>query len=229
MFQCFVAAAAAAPCIVFLDEFEAIAPKRGADSTGVTDRVVNQLLCHLDGVEGRAGVYVLAATARPDMIDAALMRPGRLDKLLLCDFPNEDERTDILHAIARKMHVASDVDLAAVARRCVDFSGADLQALLATAQLNAVHEQLDAASSSASNGSLVAAASPPPVPNVPAPRLLITAAHIDAAAAAARLSVSATDRARFARIYGEFTGSRKAAASEATERSSAVGSRVAQM
>jgi peroxin-1 len=121
--ELFGRAAAAAPCVVFMDEFEAIAPQRGADSTGVTDRVVNQLLCHLDGVEGRSGVYVLAvrwhsllivmqlffsaklivllaqfeqATSRPDMIDAALMRPGRLDKLIMCDFPDADEREDIL-------------------------------------------------------------------------------------------------------------------------------------
>jgi peroxin-1 len=75
-------AATAAPAILFFDEFEAIAPKRGGESTGVTDRVVNQFLCQLDGVEGRSGVYVLAASSRPDMIDPALLRPGRLDKAI---------------------------------------------------------------------------------------------------------------------------------------------------
>ena len=80
----FARAAAAAPAVLFLDEFDSIAPRRGADNTGVTDRLVNQLLTFLDGVEARKGVYVLAATSRPDMIDPALLRPGRLDKALYC-------------------------------------------------------------------------------------------------------------------------------------------------
>ena len=66
----------AKPCVLFFDEFESIAPRRGHDSTGVTDRVVNQLLTQMDGVEGLDGVYVLAATSRPDLIDPALLRPG---------------------------------------------------------------------------------------------------------------------------------------------------------
>jgi peroxin-1 len=69
---------------VFFDEFEALAPRRGQDNTGVTDRVVNQLLTFLDGVEGKAeGVYVLAATSRPDLLDLAILRPGRLDKHIM--------------------------------------------------------------------------------------------------------------------------------------------------
>lgn len=76
----FARAARASPCILFFDEFDAIAPKRGHDNTGVTDRVVNQLLTELDGVEGLEGVFVVAATSRPDLIDAALLRPGRLDR-----------------------------------------------------------------------------------------------------------------------------------------------------
>ncbi|KAJ2817506.1 Peroxisome biosynthesis protein pex1, partial [Coemansia furcata] len=76
-------AAAAAPCVLFFDEFDAIAPRRGHDNTGVTDRVVNQFLTEMDGAEGLAGVYVLAATSRPDLIDPALLRPGRLDKAFL--------------------------------------------------------------------------------------------------------------------------------------------------
>ena len=93
-------AAAAAPCALFFDEFDAIAPRRGHDSTGVTDRVVNQFLTELDGVEGLAGVTVLAATSRPDLIDPALLRPGRLDRLLLCPFPNRRDRRDVLRVAA---------------------------------------------------------------------------------------------------------------------------------
>uniref|UniRef100_A0A671NXN3 Peroxisomal ATPase PEX1 n=1 Tax=Sinocyclocheilus anshuiensis TaxID=1608454 RepID=A0A671NXN3_9TELE len=78
----------AKPCILFFDEFDSLAPRRGHDNTGVTDRVVNQLLTQLDGVEGLTGVYVLAATSRPDLIDPALLRPGRLDKSLYCPPPD---------------------------------------------------------------------------------------------------------------------------------------------
>ena len=85
-------ARAAKPCVLFFDEFDAIAPKRGHDSTGVTDRVVNQMLTEMDGAEGLEGVYVLAATSRPDLIDGALLRPGRLDKSLECGMPTEEER-----------------------------------------------------------------------------------------------------------------------------------------
>jgi peroxin-1 len=67
----------------------------GHDSTGVTDRVVNQMLTEMDGAQGLDGVYVLAATSRPDLIDSALLRPGRLDKSLICDMPNEEERLEV--------------------------------------------------------------------------------------------------------------------------------------
>lgn len=79
----------AKPCILFFDEFDSLAPRRGHDSTGVTDRVVNQLLTQLDGVESLSGVCVLAATSRPDLLDPALLRPGRLDKQILCPLPNK--------------------------------------------------------------------------------------------------------------------------------------------
>ncbi len=88
----FERAQAAKPCILFFDEFDSIAPKRGHDHSGVTDRVVNQLLTQMDGAEGLEGVFVLAATSRPDLIDAALLRPGRLDKSLFCDIPLQAER-----------------------------------------------------------------------------------------------------------------------------------------
>jgi len=91
----FERASAAKPCVLFFDEFDSIAPKRGHDSTGVTDRVVNQLLTQMDGAEGLDGVYVLAATSRPDLIDSALLRPGRLDKALLCDMPNVNDRKEV--------------------------------------------------------------------------------------------------------------------------------------
>ncbi|RKP24914.1 P-loop containing nucleoside triphosphate hydrolase protein, partial [Syncephalis pseudoplumigaleata] len=90
----FERAKAARPSILFFDEFDSIAPRRGHDSTGVTDRVVNQMLTEMDGAEQLEGVYVLAATSRPDLIDPALLRPGRLDKSILCGMPNEAERNE---------------------------------------------------------------------------------------------------------------------------------------
>lgn len=135
----FQRAQAAKPCILFFDEFDALAPRRGHDSTGVTDRVVNQLLTELDGVEGLQGVYVLAATSRPDLIDPALLRPGRLDKSLYCPPPNQEARLDILKALSSGLSLAPDVDLQQLAAVTEQFTGADLKALLYNAQLEAVH------------------------------------------------------------------------------------------
>lgn len=82
-------AQSASPCILFFDEFDALAPRRGHDNTGVTDRVVNQLLTQLDGVEKLENVFILASTSRPDLIDPALLRPGRLDKCVYCPMPDK--------------------------------------------------------------------------------------------------------------------------------------------
>lgn len=141
-------AQAAKPCVLFFDEFDSIAPKRGHDSTGVTDRVVNQLLTQMDGAEGLSGVYVLAATSRPDLIDPALLRPGRLDKSLLCDMPAAEDRLDIIKALFSKVRLSnelteSDDALEEVARRTEGFSGADMQALVSNSQLEAIHDVLD--------------------------------------------------------------------------------------
>ncbi|KAI9644030.1 Peroxisome biosynthesis protein pex1 [Ciborinia camelliae] len=144
----FERAEAARPCVLFFDEFDSIAPKRGHDSTGVTDRVVNQLLTQMDGAEGLSGVYVLAATSRPDLIDPALLRPGRLDKSLICDLPNLEDRFDILKALGKKLKLSEEVrdspegGLFEIARRTEGYSGADLQALISNAQLEAIHDVL---------------------------------------------------------------------------------------
>jgi SpoVK/Ycf46/Vps4 family AAA+-type ATPase len=157
----FERAASCRPCILFFDEFEAIAPRRGQDSTGVTDRVVNQLLCELDGVEALRGVFVLAASNRPELIDPALLRPGRLDRKLFCPLPDIEGRAAILQALMRRLRCSApllSMDFAqSLAARCDGFSGADLQALLYNAQLAAIHERLhtdapdDAARSSSRN------------------------------------------------------------------------------
>lgn len=146
----FERAESARPCVLFFDEFDSIAPKRGHDSTGVTDRVVNQLLTQMDGAEGLSGVYVLAATSRPDLIDPALLRPGRLDKSLLCDMPSLDDRLDILQALSKKLSISQDnlgvadqhKSLSEVAHRTAGYSGADLQAVIYNAHLEAIHDVL---------------------------------------------------------------------------------------
>ncbi|KAI1178781.1 P-loop containing nucleoside triphosphate hydrolase protein [Nemania sp. FL0916] len=144
----FERASAAKPCVLFFDEFDSIAPKRGHDSTGVTDRVVNQLLTQMDGAEGLSGVYVLAATSRPDLIDPALLRPGRLDKSLLCDFPNLEDRIDIIQALGKKVKLSEEIlssgdGLTELGKRTEGFTGADLQALMSNAQLEAIHDVLN--------------------------------------------------------------------------------------
>ena len=144
-------AEAARPCVLFFDEFDSIAPKRGHDSTGVTDRVVNQLLTQMDGAEGLSGVYVLAATSRPDLIDPALLRPGRLDKSLLCDMPSYEDRLDILRALSSGLKLSPQIvsqkssanNLSDIAIRTEGYSGADLQAVVYNAQLEAIHDVLD--------------------------------------------------------------------------------------
>ncbi|KND02495.1 AAA family ATPase peroxin 1 [Spizellomyces punctatus DAOM BR117] len=141
----FERASAAKPCVLFFDEFDSIAPRRGHDNTGVTDRVVNQMLTQMDGAEGLDGVYVLAATSRPDIIDPALLRPGRLDKSLFCGMPEFEERLEILRAVANKLSLSPSVDLSHYAERTAGYSGADLQALLYNAHLEAIHEVIDAA------------------------------------------------------------------------------------
>ncbi|GAB7355216.1 hypothetical protein MBLNU459_g5770t1 [Dothideomycetes sp. NU459] len=145
-------AEAARPCVLFFDEFDSIAPKRGHDSTGVTDRVVNQLLTQMDGAEGLSGVYVLAATSRPDLIDPALLRPGRLDKSLLCDMPALEDRLDILRAVTGKLKISEQIlasqdkeSLLDVARQTQGYSGADLQAVMYNAHLEAIHDVLGSA------------------------------------------------------------------------------------
>lgn len=148
----FSRAQSASPCVLFFDEFDSIAPRRGHDNTGVTDRVVNQFLTELDGVEGLTGVYVLAATSRPDLIDPALLRPGRLDKSYYIGYPDVDERERILIALSRKMNLSTDVQLSQVAHWSDNCTGADLQALLYNSQLESIHERLEAVKDARKNG-----------------------------------------------------------------------------
>ncbi|CAG9784135.1 unnamed protein product [Diatraea saccharalis] len=123
------------PCILFFDEFDSLAPKRGHDSTGVTDRVVNQLLSRLDGAEGGARGAVVAATSRPDLVDPALLRAGRLQRHVYCSLPDKNGRLEVLKSLSKSVTVDEDVDLVDLSARTEGFSPADLKSLLVTAQL----------------------------------------------------------------------------------------------
>ncbi|KAI5804520.1 P-loop containing nucleoside triphosphate hydrolase protein [Geopyxis carbonaria] len=140
--QVFARARASKPCVIFFDELDALVPRRDDALTDSSARVVNTLLTELDGLEDRRGVYVVAATNRPDVIDPAMLRPGRLDKPLLVDLPTRDERLDILHTLTKKSPLAPEVDLAAVAgdARAECFSGADLNALVREATTAALRK-----------------------------------------------------------------------------------------
>merc|ERR1712166_107665 len=138
--QLFSRAQASAPCIVFFDEMDALCPRRGSDSNQATERVVNQLLTELDGMQSRSQVFVIAATNRPELIDDAMKRPGRLDKLLKVGLPDAEGRVQILKALARNTPLSADVDLELAAKdpRCDGFSGADMAALIREAAIHAL-------------------------------------------------------------------------------------------
>ncbi|KAF5100764.1 hypothetical protein D0Z00_001152 [Geotrichum galactomycetum] len=129
--QVFVRARASVPCVIFFDELDALVPHRDDTNSESSSRVVNTLLTELDGVGDRQGIFVVAATNRPDMIDSAMLRPGRLDKQLMVELPTPEERVLILKTVTRTTPVESNVDLNTIAHdeRCRNFSGADLAAL----------------------------------------------------------------------------------------------------
>ncbi|WP_415624405.1 AAA family ATPase [Phytohabitans flavus] len=142
----------AAPTLVFLDEVDALAPIRGqATDGGTTDRVVAALLTELDGVEDLRNVVVIGATNRPDLVDAALLRPGRLERLVYVPPPDAEARGEILRAAARTVPLAGDVDLQALASSLERFSAADCAALIREAALAAMRESLEASSVTAAH------------------------------------------------------------------------------
>ncbi len=143
--QIFRRARQVAPAIIFFDEIDAIAPARGYrhDTSGVTDRIVNQLLTEMDGIEPLTNVVVIAATNRPDILDPALLRPGRFDRLIYVPPPDKKARLEILKIHTRKMPLAEDVDLEVIAEKTEGYTGADLEALCREAAMLAVRENLE--------------------------------------------------------------------------------------
>jgi transitional endoplasmic reticulum ATPase len=135
-----------APSLIFLDEVDALAPRRGQSfDSGVTDRVVAALLTELDGVEPLRDVVVLGATNRPDLIDPALLRPGRMEKLVFVEPPDAEARHEILKSAAKSVPLSKEVDLRALATDLDGYSAADCVALLREAALTAMRRSIDAA------------------------------------------------------------------------------------
>ncbi len=131
----------AAPCIVFFDEIDALAPRRGGENDGhAGDRVIAQLLTEMDGVEGREGVIVVAATNRPELVDTALLRPGRFDMAVELTYPNEEERRAIFAIHTKGRPLAPDISMEELARLTEGRSGADIEAICRRAALLALRE-----------------------------------------------------------------------------------------
>ncbi|MEU5782494.1 AAA family ATPase [Micromonospora lupini] len=142
----------AAPTLIFLDEVDALAPVRGqATDGGTTDRVVAALLTELDGAETLRNVVVIGATNRPDLVDPALLRPGRLGRLVYVPPPDGPARAEILRAASRHVPLAPDVDLAALGAELTGFSAADCAAVVREAALAAIRESLAAATVTAAH------------------------------------------------------------------------------
>ncbi|KAF8556501.1 AAA-domain-containing protein [Imleria badia] len=153
--QVFSRARASSPCVVFFDELDALVPRRDDSLSDSSARVVNTLLTELDGLDGRKSVYVIGATNRPDMIDPAMVRPGRLDKLLYVDLPTSSERVEILRTLMKRVPVGgAEVDgngngeevregaERLVRERCEGYSGADLAAMVREAGVVALRRVL---------------------------------------------------------------------------------------
>jgi peroxin-1 len=193
------------PTLLFFDEFESLAPKRGKDNTGITDRIVNQLLTFIDGVEssmggapggqgdGSAQVFLIAATSRPDLVDGALLRPGRIEKHIYIGLPSVEDRASILNMCLSKLSVdesASDaVQWIAAQEKTTDMTAADLKAVVSTAFLLAAHEIIDSGDSR--------------------PSVVLSALHLRCAFAQTRPSVSEQDRAFYAATYEKFKPNRE--------------------
>lgn len=133
--------------MIFFDEFDALCPKRSDSGDGnATQRVVNQLLTEMDGIQERKGVFLMAASNRPDIIDPAILRPGRLDKIIYVGLPAKDDRTDILRALTKngtKPELAEDVNLEELSTLTEQFTGADLAGLVREASYKVIEKAFD--------------------------------------------------------------------------------------
>lgn len=133
------------PCIIFFDEIDSLAGKRGLEhGQKVTERVLNQLLAEMDGIEDLSNVIVIGATNRPDMLDSALLRPGRFDRILLVTSPDEKGREQIIKIHTKKMPLAKDVDIKKLIDNTEGYVGADIESMIREAAMLALRDNIDA-------------------------------------------------------------------------------------
>eukprot|EP00741_Cyanophora_paradoxa_P022393 tig00021463_g21619.t1 len=217
--ELFDKARGAAPCVLFFDELDSVARARGGsqgDAGGAADRVINQLLTEMDGVGAKKSVFIIGATNRPDIIDPAILRPGRLDQLIYIPLPDEPSRLQIFKSCLRKSPVAKDVDLDYLARVTKGFSGADITEICQRACKYAIRESIEAEIRTEKEKQARAAAgeevmdtgdAPDPVPE-------ITRAHFEESMKFARRSVSDADIRKYEMFAQTLHTSRGFGASE---------------
>lgn len=183
----------AAPCILFFDEIDSLASTRGSslgDASGASDRVLNQLLIEIDGIAERNNIYIIAATNRPDILDKALMRPGRFDKHIYIPLPDYESRLHIFRAVLRNTPVQGDVDLSQLAAITKGFSGADINEICQTAIQQAIREYI-------SSRSPVEAQSEAMDVEESLESYMLTRSHFEQAMRTARRSVADNDIRRY--------------------------------
>merc|ERR1719305_1959487 len=189
--ELFDKARSAAPCVLFFDELDSIAGQRGGssgDGGGAGDRVINQILTEMDGMNAKKSVFIIGATNRPDIIDGAVMRPGRLDQLIYIPLPDEGSRVNILKSVTRKSPVSDEVDYTYLARTLHGFSGADITEICQRAAKMAIREEIEMEKERAAAGgdAPMDEDAPDPVPE-------ITKYHFEESMKFARRSVSDND------------------------------------
>lgn len=211
-------ARAAAPTVVFLDELDSIAKARGGsaggDAGGASDRVVNQLLTEMDGMNAKKNVFIIGATNRPDQIDPAILRPGRLDQLIYVPLPDEEGRLSILKAQLRKTPLEPGLDLRAIAKLTNGFTGADLSYIVQRAAKFAIKESIEAqkqfeelhvkkeeGAEAQTEGDVEMEEQPDPVP-------FISKAHFEEAMKTAKRSVSPAELRRYEAYAQQMQASR---------------------
>merc|ERR1711871_1382208 len=185
--EVFDKARAAAPCVLFFDELDSIGTARGSDSGagGASDRIMNQLLTEIDGVGVKKNVFFVGATNRPELLDDALLRPGRLDQLIYIPLPDRPARLSVLESTLKKSPIAPNVSLAFMAELTDGFSGADLAELCQRAAKAAIRDAIAADELNTGDGMDVEAASE------------IGRKHFEEAMGGARRSVAITDLAKY--------------------------------
>jgi len=197
----------AAPCVIFFDEMDSIAKARGGGGAGGSeagDRVINQILTEIDGVGARKSVFVIGATNRPDILDPAIMRPGRLDQLIYIPLPDYDSRLSIFKANLRKSPLGSDVDLHDLTNRTDGFSGADITEVCQRACKLAIRREI--AAQQEAEAAAEAAGKPLPEPDLSG---VLDAATFAEAMKVARKSVSKSELAKYLSFKKDLSGGPK--------------------